>query len=845
MSGLVASRRIGSWRRLALVSWMLLCGQIAVSAVDVNTFVSADVPARIPEAGGAFGGLTESTVVVGGILTPVSKLTVTLYLTHQVPGDCVIRLIPPAGGNGVELIGFDDVNSTQVIGVTPAPSVLNVAASTTTGLGTSNTPLGRVTFDSVLGVPIDPADTDIVNNGFNAVHLLPGIYLPSETLAAFNGLAANQTNGTWTLRINDQFAENYTGTLVYWDITITEPGPHTWTGAVDDNWTTAGNWLNDSPPAAGETGAVLIFPADAVGPTINNLAGDIGVNTLSISGAYGFTATTGKITLQANSTTTVNAATDVNFNMPIDLLGQPTVTVNGVGAFNLLGLIANDGPVAAGLIFAGTGPKSMSGANTYTGATAVYAGVLDVASNTALGTNAAGTTVTNGASVRLATGVVSPDTITIEGLGAGSIGSLVFSGNATLGGITLLAGKPATISVLAGAVTVTNVTPAATAATHTLTVTNAGTLAINGALPNRTALTLNGGATTFGAVQPNITTLSLTDGADLNVGASATVSGTITVSSAATSSIISGTALNFGGAINVVGGTAGVGFETSAVVNDLLISATITGAFEKRGGGVLRTTGTNTGVAASVTQGVLAASGALGSVAVGNGSLSLAGTLNVGGAVSLAGGSGFILQQGVAPVLNAASVNLGGVGGVGGAVLQAYSGAGTTIITTTGNVTGTFDGKPQGAGITYNAQSVVLAASGGRTMAFTPAGPFAVDENSGTLQVTVTASSGGTAPLLRAFGGLIEGRDVSVVGLASTGTFVFTVPIVDNFVDTGDVTGSLAIVPQDGSLVTNSATLTVRDNDTSDTKTCGFGTGLTVFLLLGLALMFQARLRRP
>jgi hypothetical protein len=67
---------------------------------------------------------------------------------------------------------------------------------------------------------------------------------------------------------------------------------------------------------------------------------------------------------------------------------------------------------------------------------------------------------------------------------------------------------------------------------------------------------------------------------------------------------------------------------------------------------------------------------------------------------------------------------------------------------------------------------------------------------------------------------MVESRDFTMVGLTPTGTYQFTIPINDNFVSTGDLTGTLAIIPQDGSLVTNSATLTIRDNDKSDAKKC-------------------------
>ena len=78
----------------------------------------------------------------------------------------------------------------------------------------------------------------------------------------------------------------------------------------------------------------------------------------------------------------------------------------------------------------------------------------------------------------------------------------------------------------------------------------------------------------------------------------------------------------------------------------------------------------------------------------------------------------------------------------------------------------------------------------------------------------------------------------------ATGHQLSSVPIVQNRIQSGDQTTNLVIVPQDGSLVTNSAILTIIDDDFSEGKKCGFGTGLTVFLLFAFALFFGLRLRR-
>jgi hypothetical protein len=139
--------------------------------------------------------------------------------------------------------------------------------------------------------------------------------------------------------------------------------------------------------------------------------------------------------------------------------------------------------------------------------------------------------------------------------------------------------------------------------------------------------------------------------------------------------------------------------------------------------------------------------------------LSPAGRWNVGSAVTLVTSSALILPLGATPLIDTlGSVTLdagGAVGGVSGAVLQVYSGAGTTIITA-GSVTGLFSGMPNGAGITYTATTVDLFASGGRSLKFIPTA-YTANENAGSVQVTVMWTGGtGTQPLLRNYGGGVK-----------------------------------------------------------------------------------------
>jgi hypothetical protein len=246
-----------------------------------------------------------------------------------------------------------------------------------------------------------------------------------------------------------------------------------------------------------------------------------------------------------------------------------------------------------------------------------------------------------------------------------------------------------------------------------------------------------------------------------------------------------------------------------------------------------------------VTAGNLTGTGTIGTLAIGNGArFSPSGTFNAG-TTDLASGSAFVVVAG-SQLNSTGAVSLNGLNGSGGAVLQPYAGAGGTIITGA-SVSGTFNGLPNpSTGITYNATSVVLA-GGGNTVAFNPTS-YTVEEGAGSVQVTVQWSAGPGTAVLRHFGGGVrEGVDVRLVGASTSAaglTVTYTIPIIDNFLDSGDQTTTLALVPTDGSKITNSATLTIVDNDKEDTKACGFGTGLTVFLLLGFGLLLQLGFRR-
>ena len=175
--------------------------------------------------------------------------------------------------------------------------------------------------------------------------------------------------------------------------------------------------------------------------------------------------------------------------------GTGMFVLGGTNADNKVsGVIADgSGSFAGGLAAItknGTGSWTLTGDNTYSGATAVSAGVLAIGNTTALGTDAAGTTVADGAELRIQGGLtVASEAITVNGTGISANGALRnFSGDNALGGAVTLA-SDAKIVATAGKLTLTG---GVTSTDKNLTIGGAGDVTID-----TTGLNLGAGSLTM------------------------------------------------------------------------------------------------------------------------------------------------------------------------------------------------------------------------------------------------------------------------------------------------------------------------------------------------------------
>jgi len=210
-----------------------------------------------------------------------------------------------------------------------------------------------------------------------------------------------------------------------------------------------------------------------------------------------------------------------------------------------------------GITKLGAGTLTLSGANTFTGATTVSAGVLNIQNADALGTTAAGTSVTAGAALQIQGGITTAaEALTLRGTGVSATGALRnISGDNTYAGLVTL-GAATRINSDAGTLTLSN-TGTITGATFGLTVGGAGNTVISSAIGTGTGTLTKDGTGTLTLTRANTYTGTTTVSAGVlniqNATALGTTAGGITVASGAALELQGG--ITVGSEVLTLGGT--------------------------------------------------------------------------------------------------------------------------------------------------------------------------------------------------------------------------------------------------------------------------------------------------
>ena len=307
-------------------------------------------------------------------------------------------------------------------------------------------------------------------------------------------------------------------------------GSGTFSGVIEDGsgtlsirktggneFTLSGNNTYSGLTEVSSNGKLYIGHSNALGSTVSGtlvtsgsmlgLEGDISVGeeSLSITGTgYG-----------SNSAPLYNVSGSNTWSGTVSLLGDSNIrSHNGsLGLLNTSSIVGSDYDVSfrgvgtttvGGVIALGsgginkldTGVLTLSGNNTYEGATSITGGALIASNDNALGTLDSGTTVSSGESLVLSGGVTITEPLTVTGSGYSGYGALssIGSDNSYSGEIVL--SSSTTIDTQTGTFTLDGTTAISATAARYLTLTGDGDLLLEGqvSLPSNSRITLDSGA---------------------------------------------------------------------------------------------------------------------------------------------------------------------------------------------------------------------------------------------------------------------------------------------------------------------------------------------------------------
>jgi len=328
--------------------------------------------------------------------------------------------------------------------------------------------------------------------------------LPTGTQSAANGITTSTANtngiiGTgWATVGGGDFATNSGGNLI----------AYTGYTAINATGSTIANGpaTNVKMTAAGGGGNVTLGASTTA---INTLLQ--GYTTASTLATAGKTLQTNGIAIGLGNADLTLGATPNDGTLQTATAGGELVLNNlSASALTVNAIIANN-TSASSLTKLGSGSLTLGGANTYTGATSITAGILNYQNATAFGANSA-ITVSNGATAQLQGGFASggTKTLTISGAGpSGASGALENVSGINSAAVPVVLASDSTIASDAGALTLSGGVTGA----HNLTLASqiSGAITLSGAVNNGGTISnygAGGGTVTLsGGIGSNVTSV--------------------------------------------------------------------------------------------------------------------------------------------------------------------------------------------------------------------------------------------------------------------------------------------------------------------------------------------------
>jgi autotransporter-associated beta strand protein len=242
-----------------------------------------------------------------------------------------------------------------------------------------------------------------------------------------------------------------------------------------------------------------------------------------------------------------------------------TFLYNGTNNQTLSGVISGSGVLAK----SNTSTLILTGNNTYTGATTVSAGILNIQHNNALGTAAGGTTVASGSALQLQGDItVTGEALTLDGGGASNTGALrnisgnnTWAGNINSSGATTYIGSDSGLLTLSGNLSNTNTV-------YAYSFTGNGNILVSGIMSGNGSaavsklgtgtLTLSGNNTFSGSVSASVGMVSISSIGNVGVASAAGAGTTINIGGTGTSGTLlyTGSAATSNKTINLATGSS-------------------------------------------------------------------------------------------------------------------------------------------------------------------------------------------------------------------------------------------------------------------------------------------------